>query len=153
MTRRSLAFRLGAAFMIGIACAFWALPLFAGPTVQRLRLERDTARARVEVLEREVAKLKTALQRKQGTATVRGVHVTVDGPDHRVVLEAERQLQADLTEQYAGRPVDDISPFLLTRRVQGQILTIDAVRYQFQVELVVVGPELSLYGVLVPVKG
>jgi hypothetical protein len=153
MSRSALAIRLLCAFLIGGACAFSLLPLVAGPTVQRLRLERDEARGRAETLEAEVSKLKVALQRKQSAPTVRHVSLVVDGPDHRVVVEAERRLTKELTEQYAGRPIEDISPFLLTRRVQGELLTIDGVRYQLKVELVVLGPEIALYGVLAPLKG
>lgn len=138
--------------MLGVSCSLWLFPIIAGPRVQQLRLQRDAALGQVEKLEAEVAKLKESLQKRQGNPSVKEIHVQVEGPDHRVVLEAERRLAKQLTEQYAGRAIDDISPFLLARRVQGSIQEIDGVRYQIDVDLVVVGPELSLYGTLAPVK-
>jgi hypothetical protein len=153
MRRAQTATRLGAAFMLGVTCSLWLFPVVFGPQVQGLRLQRDEARVRAERLEGEIAKLKESLQSQQGHPSVKRVQVQIEGPDHRVVLEAERRIAKQLTEQYAGRPIDDISSFLLARRVQGSIQEIDGVRYQLDVELMIVGPELSLYGVLAPVKG
>ncbi|HWI66475.1 MAG TPA: hypothetical protein VNT75_31995 [Symbiobacteriaceae bacterium] len=153
MSRLGRATRLVASFLTGMAVALWLFPLLAGPAIQELRLERDAARGQVENLETEVRKLKEGLQKQQKSPVVRSVRMQVEGPDPRVVLEAERRLQKQLTEQYAGRPIDGISAFLLTRRLQGTILDIDGVRYQFDVELVVLGPELTIFGVLNPVKG
>lgn len=152
MSGRALAIRLLAAFLTGAACSLWLFPLLAGPAVQELRLQRDGARARAETLETEVRKLKETLQNRQGRPVVKRVTVQVEGPDPRVVLEAERRLQKQLMEQYAGRALDDISSFLLARRLQGHILEIDGLRYQFDVELVVVGPELAVSGILVSIK-
>lgn len=153
MRRLAAATRLLAAFLTGVACALWLFPLLAGPAIQELRLDRDAARGQVETLETEVRKLKESLQKHQKSPVVRGVRLQVEGPDPRVVLEAERRLQKQLTEQYAGRPIDQISAFLLTRRLQGTILDIDAVHYQFDVELVVLGPEMTIFGVLRKVAG
>jgi len=139
--------------MTGVACSLWLFPVLAGPAVQSLRLERDEARGRVETLETEVRKLKESLQSRQSSPAVKRIYVQVEGPDDRVVLEAERRLKKQLTEQYAGHAVDDISSFLLARRLQGGILEIDGLRYQLDLDLVVVGPELAIYGVLNPVKG
>ncbi|HWI51939.1 MAG TPA: hypothetical protein VNT01_07345 [Symbiobacteriaceae bacterium] len=153
MNRWFMPTRLIAAFSIGFACALWLFPLLAGPTIQDLRLQRDEARGRVDTLETEVQKLQESLKNRQGRLVVKLITVQVEGPDERVILEAERRLKKQLTEQYAGRALDDISAFLLNRRLQGLILEIDGIRYQFSVELVVVGPELAVYGVLHPVKG
>lgn len=148
-----MAVRLAAAFLTGAACALWLFPLLAGPTIQKLRLERDSARGEVETLKTEVRKLKDSLQRPKTGPTVTQVVVQFEGPDRRVVVESERRLQKQLAEQYAGRNIDDVSPFLMARRIQGQLLEIDGLRYQVDVELVVVGPELAVYGVLARVPG
>ncbi|MDF2629129.1 MAG: hypothetical protein K0R39_2960 [Symbiobacteriaceae bacterium] len=148
MSRWATATRLGAAFMTGVACALWLFPVLAGPAVQQLRLDRDAARARAETLETEVRTLKESLQKRPSGLVVRRITVQIEGPDARVVVEGERRLQTQLTELYAGRPIDDISAFILNRRLQGHLLEIDGVRYQFTVELVIIGPELAVYGVL-----
>lgn len=155
MTRwlRGGAARFGATFMLGVACALWLMPLLAGPVVQRLRLDRDEALKRAETAEEQVRKLKEALESRQGSPGVQRVQVQLEGPDHRVVLEAERRVQKQLTSQYAGRPIDDVSPFLVARRLQGTILEIDGVKYQLDIEVLAVGPELAVYGVLKPLKG
>lgn len=150
MSRWATAVRLGAAFMTGMACALWLFPIIAGPAVQQLRLDRDAARARAETLQTEVRKLKESLQKRPSGPVVRRIAVQIEGPDERVVVEGERRLQTQLTELYAGRPIDDINAFILSRRLQGHILEIDGVRYQFSVELIIVGPELAVYGVLRP---
>jgi len=145
-----MATRLGAAFMTGVACALWLFPIMAGPSIQQLRLDRDPARARAETLETEVRKLKENLQKQPKGPVVRRITIQIEGPDDRVVVEGERRLQTQLTELYAGRPIEDVSAFILNRRLQGHILEIDGVRYQFTVELIIVGPELAVYGVLRP---
>lgn len=150
MSRWAMATRLGAAFMTGAACALWLFPIIAGPSIQQLRLDRDAVRARAETLETEVRKLKESLQKRQSGPVVRRITIQIEGPDNRVVVEGERRLRTQLTELYAGRPIDDVSAFILNRRLQGQILVIDGVRYQFTVELIIVGPELAVYGVLRP---
>lgn len=150
MSRWAMATRLGAAFMTGVACALWLFPIMAGPSIQQLRLERDAAQARAKTLETEVRKLSESLQKRPSGPVVRRVVVQIEGPDNRVVLEGERRLQTQLAELYAGRPIEDVSAFILGRRLQGHLLEIDGVRYQFTVELIIVGPELAVYGVLRP---
>jgi len=144
--------RLGAAFMLGIACALWLLPVVFGPRMQALRLERDEAWGKVELLESEVRKLKESHQSRQAGVVVRRIHVQLEGAGDRVVLEAERRLQKQLAEQYMGRRAEEITVLLLTRRLQGLILQIDGVGYQLDVELLAVGPELGVYGTIAPLK-
>lgn len=147
--------RMVAAFTLGLACAIWLLPVMAGPSMQRITLERDEYRKRAEALEAQVAKLKEAQAKAQDRSepVVQKVKVHLEGADHRVVVEAERRLEKQLSQQYMGRPLNDVEPFLLTRRVQGSLLEIDGVRYQLDVDLLTVWPDLALYGVLEPLKG
>ena len=140
--------RLGAIFLLGFACALWLLPLVAGPEVQRLRLQRDQARGRVEALEAEVKKLKETQQQGRARPKVERVKVQVEGADERVALEAERRLTKQLAGLYVGRDLDDVDSFLLARRVQGLLLEIDGVQYQFQLQLLLVARELAVYGEL-----
>ncbi|HLN61661.1 MAG TPA: hypothetical protein VK464_08930 [Symbiobacteriaceae bacterium] len=140
--------RLGAIFLLGFACALWLLPLVAGPEVQRLRLQRDDARGRVEALEAEVKKLKETQQQGRARPKVERVKVQVEGAGERVALEAERRLTKQLAGLYVGRDLDDVDAFLLARRVQGLLLEIDGVQYQFQLQLLLVARELAVYGEL-----
>lgn len=144
--------RMAASFSLGLACAVWLLPVLAGPAMQRITLERDEYRKRAEALEAQVAKLKEARAQDRTVPVVQKVKVQIEGADHRVVVEAERRLEKQLSQQYMGRSLDDVDPFLLTRRVQGSLLEIDGVRYQLNVALLTVWPELALYGVLDPLK-
>jgi hypothetical protein len=145
--------RLAAAFLLGAICSFWLLPVVAGPEVQRLRLQRDEARGRVEALEAEVQKLKETEQKGRTGPTVQRLKVRVEGADQRVTLEAERRLVKMLTPLYVGRPLSGVDSFLLARRVQGVLWEIDGVQYQLDIELLVVASELAVYGVLAPAKG
>jgi len=140
--------RLAAAFLLGIACSLWLLPVLVGPRIQELRLERDEALARVKGLEEEAARLKASLKTKQTGPVVKHVDVQLTGADRRVLLEAERRIQKELSATYVGRGVEEVVPFVLARRVQGDIYTIDGVRYQLQVSLIAVGSTVAIYGEL-----
>lgn len=146
--------RLAAVFMLGVACAIWLFPLLAGPQMQQLRLDRDKAAAEAESLRGEVLKLKEALQERQVRPLVKRARAEISGVDERVRLAVERQLQQEMHESQVGRPLDDISPVLLLSRLQGKksLMEVDGVQYQLDVKLLVVGPELILYGELFPVK-
>lgn len=143
-----------AAFLLGAACALWLLPVLLGPRMQQLRLERDGARAEAEALRGEVLTLKEALQRNQARPLVKRAQVEIHGADDRVRVEVERRLQRQLQESQVGRPIDDISPVLLLSRLQGResLLEVDGVRYQLEAKLLVIGPEIRLYGELVSLK-
>lgn len=148
--------RLAATFMLGVACAIWLLPVIAGPRVQQLRLERDESRSEVEALRGEVLKLKESLQEQnQVRPLVKRAQVEIHGVDDRVRLAVQSRIQKQLHEEQVGRPLDDISPVLLLSRLQGKesLMEVDGVRYQLEVKLLVIGPELMLFAELSPVKG
>lgn len=144
--------RLLAAFAIGVAVAIWLFPVLAGPRVQRLRLERDGALAQVEALQAEVVKLKEAARKRPEHCEVQRARAEMDGPDQRVGLEAGRRIQKELAGEQIGRRIEDISFLLLYSRYQGQLMEIDGVLYQVEVKALSIGPELTLYGRLQPVK-
>ncbi len=144
--------RLAAAFMLGFACAIWVFPVLGGPTVQKLRLERDEARTKVEALQSEVLTLKEALRSQQVEPVIKAVRVQMDHKDRRVRVEAQRRLQKQLWDEYVGRAIGDVSSLLLWQKIQGVVLDIDGVRYQLDVDLIGIGPgsELLLIGSLTP---
>jgi hypothetical protein len=143
--------RLGAAFMLGVACALWLFPVIAGPGMQRLRLERDRAGARAESLQAEVNRLTEAERKRQKVPVVRRTRVDLRAPDERVKLEASRRIQKALAAE-VGRPVDDISPLLLYTDLQGTDLRIDGVRYRLDIRFMSVGAELAVSGQISPIK-
>lgn len=136
--------------MLGVACALWLLPVIVGPQLQQLRLDRDRWMARAQTLEAEVKKMQAAASRHRSGPVVTRARVELQVPDERVALEAQRRLQAQLTAEAVGRPVEAVSPLLLYSRLQGAVLTVDGVRYQLEVRLLSVGAELALFGVLQP---
>jgi hypothetical protein len=152
MSRWAGATRLLAAFATGAAVSIWLLPAIAGPTVQRLRLERDGALAQVELLQAEVVKLKEAERKRPAQFEVLRVRAEMEGPDRRVGLEAARRLQKELAAEQVGRRVADISFLLLYGKYQGRLMEIDGVLYQIEVKALVIGQELVLYGRLRPVE-
>lgn len=144
--------RLLAAFLLGLACAVWLVPAVAGPLVQRLRLERDQARAEAEELRADVNRLQEAERKKQAKKpVVRRARALIEGPDQRVALEVERRLQQQLAPQ-VGRPVEEISFMLLYASLHGSIMTIDGVLYRISVRTIVIGQELTVYGSASTVK-
>lgn len=148
------ALRLAAAFMLGMACALWLFPVLAGRTVQELRLARDREQARAGALATELQQMRDAENRRQSGSVVKRTHAHVEGPDkdQRVALEVERRLQKRLAE-HEGRPVGEISFLLLYSKFQGNLFEVDGVLYQLDVKAVaLVGPDLTLYGVIVPVN-
>src|SRR5690606_9736204 len=80
VSRWQRALPLLASFAMGFAVAIWLLPVMAGPTVQRLRLERDFCLARVETLEAEVARLEQAERRRPVVCQVARVRAEIEGP-------------------------------------------------------------------------
>lgn len=145
--------QLGAVFMLGIACSFGLFPILMGPQIQRLRLERDQAFAEADALRTEILKLREAQQKQPDHPTVRRVRVMLDGSGERVLLEAERRIQKLLQEE-VGRRIDDISSLLIMQKFQGKgsELQIDGVTYYLEIKVLVIGPEISLYGVLTSAK-
>lgn len=142
--------RLGSAFGIGLAVSLWLYPVVAGPTVQRLRLERDQAQTRLEALQTEVDQLRAQQQKQPAPCTIRRVVVEIDGADQRVSLEVGRRLQKELAPRFTGRQAEAVSFLLLYGEYQGRQLEVDGLRYQLEVRAVVIGPELALYGWLQP---
>jgi hypothetical protein len=143
--------RLAAAFALGTACAIWLFPVMLGPRVQQLRLERDALATRVEALQAEVLRLKEDERKRQQVPLVRRTRVEMRAPDERVRLEAVRRLQKALAGQ-VGRPVDDISPYLLYTDLQGTDMQIDGVRYRLDIRFMAISSELTLVGQITPVK-
>lgn len=143
--------RMLSAAVVGLAFALWLFPVLAGPKVQRLRLEHDRAVAENESLRNEVSRLKEAAEQRQGRPVVKRVKATVDGPDQRVSLAAEKKLERELSPQ-VGRPIDDTDPVLLYSRLHGRLILIDGILYYLEVRLLAVGAELRLYGMLRPVR-
>lgn len=144
--------RLAAAFALGCAVMIWLLPVIAGPGVQRLRLERDEALARVEMLEAEIAKLQAA-ERKPVVCEINRARAEIEGPDERVGLEAARRIQKELAAEQIGRQLDNVSFLILYGRYQGRLMEIDGVTYQLHVQGLAIGPELALFGRLSQVDG
>ena len=139
MTRWERGLPLLAAFAMGFAIAIWLLPVMAGPTVQRLRLERDAALARVEELEAEVAKLQAAERRRPVVCQIARVRAEIYGPDERVGLEAARRIQKELAAEQIGRQLENVSPLILYGRYQGRLMEIDGVMYQLGVQVLMIG--------------
>ncbi len=152
MSRWQRALPLLASFAMGFSVAIWLLPVLAGPTVQRLRLERDFCLAQVETLEAEVAKLQSAERRRPVVCQVARVRAEVDGPDERVGLEAARRIQKELAAEQVGRQLENVSPVLLYGRYNGRLMEIDGVTYQLSVQALLIGPELMLLGRVEPVE-
>ncbi|MFZ5814783.1 MAG: hypothetical protein ACOY93_05725 [Bacillota bacterium] len=144
--------RLLAAFATGVAFAIWLFPVIAGPRVQRLRLERDEALTKVEALQAEVVKLKEAQRKQPLQCEVLRARAEMEGPDQRVGLEAGRRIQKELADEQVGRRIDDISFLMLYGRYQGRLMEIDGILYQIEVRALTIGPEVTLYGRLVPVE-
>lgn len=152
MSRWAYAMRLAATFALGCAVALWLLPIIAGPMVQRLRLERDEALARVEMLEAEVSKLQAA-ERRPVVCAITRARSEIEGPDERVGLEAARRIQKELAAEQIGRQLDNVSFLILYGRYHGRLMEIDGVTYQLEVQGLSVGPELALFGRLSRVDG
>lgn len=151
MSRRARALPLLAAFAMGFAVAIWLLPVMAGPTVQRLRLERDAALAQVEALEAEVAKLESAERKRPVVCQIARARAEIHGPDERVGLEAARRIQKELAAEQIGRQLENVSPLILYGRYNGRLMEIDGVLYQLGVQAVMIGPDLVLLGRLEPI--
>ncbi len=151
MSRWQRALPLMASFAMGFAVAIWLLPVLAGPTVQRLRLERDACLAEVEALEAEVAKLESAERKRPVVCTIQRVRAEIDGPDERVGLEAARRIQKELAAEQIGRQLENVSPVILYGRYNGRLMEIDGVTYQLSVQALMIGPELVLLGRVEPV--
>lgn len=152
MIRWIPASRLLASFAVGLAAAIWLFPVIAGPRVQQLRLERDDALSRVEMLQAEVVKLKEAERKRPVHCEVGRARAEMEGPDQRVGLEAARRIQKELADEQVGRRVEDISFLILYGRYHGRLMEIDGVLYQVEVKAVSIGPELTLYGRMAPVE-
>lgn len=152
MSRWQRALPLLASFAMGFAVAIWLLPVMAGPTVQRLRLERDFCLARVETLEAEVARLEQAERRRPVVCQVARVRAEIEGPDERVALEAARRIQKELAAEQVGRQLENVSPVILYGRYHGRLLEIDGITYQLWVQVLLIGPELALLGRVEPVE-
>ena len=145
--------QLGAVFMLGIACSLLLFPILMGPQIQRLRLERDQALSEADALRTEILKLREAQAKQPDHPTVRRVRVVLDGPGERVLLEAEKRVQKSLNDEI-GRRIDDISSLLVLQKFQGKgsEMQIDGVTYYLEIKVLVIGPEIALYGVLTSAK-
>lgn len=153
MSPKAQGLRLGAAFMLGVACALWLFPVLAGRQIQQLRIERDEAIAQVEVLRKQVAQLEETERKQQGGQVIKRAHAHIEGPnkDRRVALEVERRLQKRLSER-EGDQVAEVSFLILYSQFQGSLFEVDGVVYQLEVKALAIGPDLVLYGWITPIS-